>query len=276
MTVLFGIFTLVVALFVGIYFFLILPRVSNRADTELLMANYAHRGLWDEGIPENSLAAFARAASAGYGIELDVRLSRDRRIMVFHDEDLMRMCGVKGKISDYTYAELRRLRLKGTNQEIPTLDETLALIRGRVPVMIEIKGEGTRPHPALCVRVAHRLDSYSGACGVVSFNPLVLSWFKNYRPSYARGQLVTAKRKLPTAKERIGSAALFHLLANCISRPDFLSVRVEQNKRPSLRLLKKLFHIPVFCWTVCRKEEAIACRKQGCGMIFERIRPPKK
>ena len=273
---LFGILALVVALFVGIYLFLILPRVSNRADTELLMANYAHRGLWDEGIPENSLAAFARAVSSGYGIELDVRLSRDRRVMVFHDEDLMRMCGVKGKISDYTYAQLRRLRLKGTNQEIPTLDETLALIRGRVPVMIEIKSEGVRPHPALCVRVAHRLDSYSGACGVVSFNPLVLSWFKNYRPSYARGQLITAKRKLPTAKERIGSAALFYLLANCISRPDFLSVRVDQNKRPALLLLKKLFHVPVFCWTVRRRDEAVACRKLGCGMIFEQIRPPKK
>ncbi len=276
MTVLFGIILLIVALLVGIYLFLILPRVSNRADTELLMANYAHRGLWDQGIPENSLAAFARAVSLGYGIELDVRLSRDRRVMVFHDEDLTRMCGVKGKISDYTYAELRRFRLKGTNQEIPTLDEVLALVRGRVPVMIEIKGEGTRPHSALCVRVAHRLDPYPGAYGVVSFNPLVLSWFKNYRPSYARGQLVTAKRKLPTAKERLGCAALYHLLANFISRPDFLSIRADQSKRPVPHLLMKLFQTPVFCWTIRRREEAIACRKRGYGIIFERIRPPKK
>ncbi len=268
-----GIFALALALLFGIYLFLMMPRVGNRADTELLLGNYAHRGLWDETIPENSLAAFARAVSLGYGIELDVRLSRDRRVMVFHDEDLARMCGVKGKISDYTFTELRRLRLKGSEQMIPTLDEVLALVRGRVPLMIEIKGADASPNAALCVRVAHRLDTYAGAFSVISFNPLVLSWFKNYRPSFARGQLVTKSRNHKKKGSRAISLALFLMFFNFVSRPDFLSVKFVYQRRPDLLLCQRLFHTPVFLWTIRQKGDYLACRKHGFYAVFERIRP---
>ena len=136
-----GILLLVAAiLFVG-WLFLILPRIKDSADTELLRADYAHRGLWNEQIPENSLSAFARAVEAGYGIELDLRRTRDGRIVVFHDENLLRMCGVDARVRDLSLDELRQLRLKGSNETIPTFSEVLRLIGGRVPLMIEIKGE---------------------------------------------------------------------------------------------------------------------------------------
>ena len=100
---------------------------------------YAHRGLHGESIPENSLAAFAEAKRAGYGVELDVRLSRDGRLVVFHDDTLLRMCGVDGKVSDYTYGELSKMRLLGTDEKIPLFSQVLDLLGGEVALLVEIK-----------------------------------------------------------------------------------------------------------------------------------------
>jgi len=100
----------------------------------------AHRGLWSsDGPPENSLAAFKAACAAGYGIELDVQLSRDGEAMVFHDDDLKRMTGVEGRIGDLTTTELAELRLDGGDERIPTLSETLALVGRRALVHVELK-----------------------------------------------------------------------------------------------------------------------------------------
>src|SRR3954463_7048997 len=98
----------------------------------------AHRGLWSlDGPPENSLGAFHAACAAGYGIELDVQLAADGEAMVFHDDDLARMTGVEGRLCDRTAAELSQLRLKGADERIPTLSETLALVGHRAMVHIE-------------------------------------------------------------------------------------------------------------------------------------------
>ena len=101
-----------------IYISLIMPRAIDGADMDLLCCDYAHRGLWNEKVPENSLAAFELAVRAGYGIELDIQLTRDGRIVVFHDVTLRRMCGVDRRLCDLTLAELKTLRLLGTNQQI--------------------------------------------------------------------------------------------------------------------------------------------------------------
>ena len=111
MSLYFGIAVFVLAIVALIYLFMIYPRLSNPADMELLKTDYAHRGLWNERFPENSLGAFERAARAGHAIELDIRLTKDKRIVVFHDDDLMRMCGVGKKVSDMTLAELKRFPL---------------------------------------------------------------------------------------------------------------------------------------------------------------------
>ena len=185
-----GICVAVVLLVLAVWIFLILPRIRNAADRELIGVHYAHRGLHGENVPENSLAAFALARNAGYGIELDVRLSRDRRVMVFHDDTLKRMCGVDRRVEELTCAELQSLRLAGSDQTIPTLDQVLALIGGRVPLLIELKGTGRDESP-LCKRVSKLLDDYAGAFAIESFNPMILSWFRNYRPRFARGILVT-------------------------------------------------------------------------------------
>ena len=267
-----GLVALVIVIFILLYFFLIMPNVSHPADMDALTMGYAHRGLWDEKIPENSLASFARAVQAGYGIELDVQLSKDRQVMVFHDASLKRMCGVNRRVSELTCAELKALALKGTGQTIPTLAEVLALVKGRVPLMIEVKGE--RVQKALCVRMVRMLDSYEGAFCIISFSPLILNWFKNYRPCYARGQLVTKVTNRQRKGSFFANFFLTHMLLNFLSRPDFISINQKYLKRPSVFLCTRVFHKVAFAWTVRSKKEYGECRRQGAFPVFEGIRPP--
>ncbi len=272
MTFFLGLSLLILISLLLLYAFLILPRVSAGADVEPLETDYAHRGLWSGKIPENSLSAFAAAVQAGFGIELDLRLSRDGQIMVFHDDDLRRMCGVNRKISDLTCAQLKTLRLKNSAETIPTLGEVLHLIRGRVPLMIELKGE--LPDPLLCRRLVRMLDTYRGAFCIVSFSPLILRWFKHYRPSYARGQLVTKSKKSNRKGSRFVGFLLSHLLLNFLSRPDFLSVNVALRRRISVRLLTGPLRARCFLWTVRTENEYKDCKARGYFPIFESV-PPK-
>ena len=125
---------------------LIAPRTIGAASLDHMEGyHYAHRGYHDGNVavPENSLASFQAAIDAGYGIELDVQLSSDKIPMVFHDADLLRVCGVEGKIWDYTCAELQQMKLFDTEETIPTLQEALALIDGQVPILVEYKMEGS-------------------------------------------------------------------------------------------------------------------------------------
>lgn len=253
-----------------VYVFFIMPRTADRADMELSATDYAHRGLWDDASPENSLAAFARAKEAGYGIELDLRLSRDGHVMVFHDDTLLRMCGREGRVEDLTCQELKTLRLANTDQSIPTLVEVLSLIDGTVPLLIELKGTG-RERP-LCMRTARLLDRYRGAFAIESFNPLILSWFKQYRPRFARGQLVT-KISATTRKERVLRFVLLHMLSNVLSRPDFIAIHGKYRHTLSFLVCTRIFRCHAFIFTVRTEKEYRLCKKHKQFCIFERILP---
>lgn len=254
-----------------IYLFLIMPRVRDRADMEMLTINYAHRGLWNAAVPENSLRAFSMAAQAGYGIELDIQLSRDKQIMVFHDKDLKRMCGLDKKLADMSCRELKAITLKGTDQTIPTLAEVLYLIDGRVPLLIELKSNAGDAE--LCKRLAAMLDKYQGVFCVESFDPRLVAWFKKYRPRYARGQLVTKTKKYDRAKETIGSFCLSHLMGNIFSRPDFIAVDGRIQKSLMIHACHKIFKTPIFVWTVRTERDMDRCISDGYNFIFEKIKP---
>ena len=125
---------------------------------------YAHRGLHNEaeGIPENSMGAFACAVAEGYGIELDVHLSRDGEAVVFHDDNLRRMCGVDACVTDLSWAELSKLHLRGTEYTIPRFSDVLALVGGKVPLEVRAACEkavrdGERPAGGLSGGVLHRI-----------------------------------------------------------------------------------------------------------------------
>ncbi|MDE2487570.1 MAG: glycerophosphodiester phosphodiesterase, partial [Alphaproteobacteria bacterium] len=157
----------------------------------------AHRGLWSPaGAPENSLAACQAACAAGYGIELDVQLSRDGEAMVFHDDDLKRMTGAAGKIADLTTAELAEQRLAGTDERIPSLAETLRLVGRRSLVHVELKTPYGQVGP-LEQRVHEILIDHAGPVCVIGFNPYSHAWFAERFPGVLRGLDSYSYKKAP-------------------------------------------------------------------------------
>lgn len=185
--------------------------------------NFAHRGLHkiDRTIPENSLLAFNEAAEGGYGIELDVRLSADGRVIVFHDENLEGLCGLNEQTKNMDWAELKKLRLLGTEEGIPLLSEALALIAGRVPVILELK-HGSHDRE-LCERTLELVRCYNGDLCVESFSPFILRWFKKNAPDILRGQLSCSSECFGGSVSRIKSFFVSNLLTNFLSRPHFIA-----------------------------------------------------
>ena len=265
--------TVIILLLPALYLFLIMPRLFKKADMKALCVDYAHRGLFGEEFPENSLGAFRNAVENGYGIELDVQLSRDKKIVVFHDYTLKRMCGVGGRISDYTYAELSKMKLLGTEYTIPSFVDVLRLVGGRVPLLIELKGEDTSTE--LCKLIAPILDKYKGAYSVESFNPFLLRWFKKNRKSVSRGQLVTKINAKKDKKNPILSFVLSGMLTNVFSRPDFIAVNGNIRNKPMVHICESIMQARVFVWTVKNEKEYVNCRREHRRTIFEDFEPKK-
>lgn len=255
-----------ILLILAVLYFFVFLFPGNKRGREIpknLLVNYAHRGLHTKEIPENSLAAFENAVNNGYGMELDVQLSRDGEVMVFHDYTLTRMTGDDRKLSDLTASELRELNLNGTEEKIPYLKEVLELVDGKVPLLIELKGESA--DTALCPKVCEILDKYNGTYLIESFNPMLLAWFKKNRKDVLRGILTTK-----SCKERGLSPLNFLLdsmMLNVLSRPDFVAYD-RRYKKFSVSACKKMFSLPAFIWTVRKREELEGLPKDD-NIIFE-------
>lgn len=249
--------------------YLTAPAKPRGAAERIRGVELAHRGLHENPtLPENSIGAFRAAVEAGYGIELDVQLSSDGVPVVFHDQSLERVCGLPGSTRDYPLSELAKTPLfeqEGTG--IPTFREVLDVVGGRVPILVEIKGED----PAFdktCAKAAELLDSYAGEYYVESFNPLVLAWFRKNRPAVLRGQLAMAYLRRDKYKGKIKYFILQRFLLNFRSRPDFLAYRVDDRDDRSYRRLRRVYGVPAFTWTVKSAEDRAAA-KEFDGVIFE-------
>ena len=255
---------------VGVPAFLIAPgAVTKRQKAPFMGRNFAHRGLHseDKSVPENSLEAFRLAGRAGYGAELDVRLTKDGQVVVFHDDTLDRMCGVSARVDEKSYDELKLLSLAGTNQRIPLLTEVLETYGGRGPLIVEIKN-GSR-NRELCEKTYAILSDYPGEVCVESFNPRILRWFRFHAKDIVRGQLATTMSDYGGAVSRPTAFMLSHCLLNFISRPQFIAYRVGY--RPLSVRLSEAMGAMRFGWTA-HNERAERGRD---GVIFEFYRPQR-
>ena len=213
-------------------FLLLAPRrPGKKKSAPFFGRNFAHRGLYekDGSVPENSLPAFARAVERGYGIELDVQLSRDGEVVVFHDDTLDRVCGKDARVDALDYAELRSLSLCGTEERVPLFSEVLELVNGRVPLIVELKN-GPR-NKELCRKTLAFLRAYRGPFCVESFNPMIVAWFRRHAPSVFRGQLSQPPARYP--EEGYSKALGFvlgNLLLNLLARPHFVAYKI--GKKP--------------------------------------------
>lgn len=254
-----------------IVFILAPSRKCRRADVWKGTA-FAHRGLHSKDIPENSLEAFDAACRAGYGIELDVQLSKDGTVIVFHDDTLVRMTGDPRRVDEADLSELKTLRLDGKAQ-IPTFEEVLACVSGRTPLLVEIKN-GKR-NGELCKKTVALLRNYSGAYVVESFNPLILRWLKKNAPEIIRGQLVGPKRDYLTSNFSLWMAVVLSTLSlNFLARPDFVAYDVSLNFAAP-RIQRALFRTPMAAWTVRDEETFRRCMEHGEMPIFEGFLPAK-
>ena len=233
--------------------------------------NYAHRGLHsrDRSVPENSLPAFRKAAREGYGIELDVRLSKDGKVVVFHDDTLERVCGVPSRVDELTWEELRALRLYGTDERIPLFSEALRSIQGAAALIVELKN-GPR-NRELCEKTKAILEEYRGNVCIESFNPLIVAWFRFHAPQLVRGQLATAYRDYN--RDGVNAAAAFVLhntLLNFLSRPQFIAYRIGRRPLP-VRLCTRLGALNIG-WTSHEPRN----EQNRDAVIFEFYRPRQR
>ncbi len=232
----------------GAFAFMIAPaRRDSEKTAPFFGRNYAHRGLHrvDKSVPENSIPAFDAAARIGYGIELDVRLSADGRVVVFHDDDLKRICGVNARVDELTWDELSTLRLCGTPNRIPLFSEVLAVIDGRCPIIVELKR--CRRHAELCKKTYELLMAYKGRYCIESFDPRIVFWFRRHAPDILRGQLSTRMSELGKSCGKFQAFCLSRLLTNFIARPHFIAYQI--GRKPLAVRLCELMGAMRVAWT---------------------------
>lgn len=250
----------------------VLPgRISRRQRNIFRGVNYAHRGLHsrDRSVPENSLPAFRRAAAEGYGIELDVQLSQDGKVVVFHDDTLDRVCGVHARVDDLTWDELSALRLCGTEERIPLFSEVLKSINGCEALIVELKN-GPR-NRELCEKTLALLSEYRGNVCIESFNPLIVAWFRFHAPDMVRGQLATTVQNYRDDNITGFKAFVLHnTLLNFLARPQFIAYRVG-SRPPLVRLCTRLGALNIG-WTSHEPRN----EKGRDGVIFEFYRPQQR
>lgn len=258
------------------YLIAIMPRMMGRPDyTPLMDHYYAHRGLHDNktDAPENSMKAFQKAVDAGYGIELDVQLTKDRIPVVFHDESLKRVCGVDGNVRDYTYEELQQFSLCGSRERIPLFSDFLKLVDGKVPLIIEIKIH--EDYKTVCQVADELIRGYKGDYCIESFNPLAVKWYKEHRPEVIRGQL--SSRLVPKGEREPFLYFMSHyLLFNCVAKPDFIAYDHLHKGNISRTICQHLYGALSVAWTIKSQEQLDHSRKQFDLFIFEGFIPDNK
>ncbi len=222
------------------------------------------------GVIENALPAFDRAVRRGFNLELDVHLSADGGVIVFHDDTLDRLTPASGRLCDYTTAQLTQLALGGTKAMIPTLGQVLDLVAGRQGILVELKTETARDD-RLEQAVAALLKAYAGPVAVQSFNPKTVDWFARHFPKIPRGLLAMdycGAASMPMASRR--RMTVMSDLGRI--RADFIGYHAKSAGRMPVQAWRRL-GVPVLVWTIRSPAAQRRARPLADNIIFEGFRP---
>ncbi len=275
MTILYTLIIVITVLMI-LYLLAIMPRLGNRkARLDFLGVYYAHRGLHnnESKAPENSLAAFKKAVEAGYGIEMDVQLTKDKVPVVFHDFTLKRICGKEGKVCDYTFQELKEFKLCGSEERIPAFEQVLKLVGGKVPLIVELKVEWT--DISVCPLADEMLRNYKGLYCIESFNPLALFWYRRHHSDVVRGQLSDGFLKSGEFKG-ILYVFLQNLMLNWITKPDFIAYNHRYADVCARKICRSLYKNMAVAWTIKSQQELEKARNKFDIFIFDSFIPDGK
>ena len=238
----------------------------------------AHRGLHDvlDGRPENSLASFRAAIALGFCIELDLQISKDGQAIVFHDDELQRLCGVKGAVCQQTAKDLWKTPLIGGSVGIPTLKQVLKLVDGQVPLLIEIKDQDLRLGTnigTLEAATAKVLENYDGPIALMSFNPHSVAKLADLVPDVPRGLTTCNFDKADwllvpdERREELASIPDFDRTGSC-----FVSHQRDQLDSPAVSRLKNQNYL-VLWWTIRSNEQEREARQVADNITFEGYLP---
>lgn len=246
---------------------------------------YAHRGLHDSqsNIPENSMAAFLKAVENGYGIELDVQLTKDGIPVIFHDEKTGRLLRdekgavVNKVLTELTLEELERYHLLASEEKVPLFEDVLKLVDGKVPLIVELKvANSSTDTNGLCSKADLLLQKYHGLYYVESFHPACVNWYHKNRPEIIRGQLAERPNAQAKRKMCIAMTIMQYLLTNFITRPNFIAYNHHNRHNLSRMLCHCLFKNPAVAWTIRSKEELEDNCKYFDYFVFEHFIPNSK
>lgn len=276
----------VLGIFVGIllalalfYLFALMGRRGEKKLEVLRQYRYAHRGLHNakQGVPENSFPAFRYALAGGFGAELDVHLSKDKRLVVIHDSDLKRLCGVEGKVEEMDWAQLKQLRLQGTEERMPLLEEVLPIFCGKTPLIIEVKVVNSN-YKELCYKLCQMLERYQGDFCVESFDPRAMLWLRRNEPFFIRGQLVENffKQGEVGGLSKPMKLLLTSLGWNLVVRPDFVACCYAHRDMLPARICREWLKVQEVSWTIRSREEMAVAEESGAMVIFEGFLPEKR
>lgn len=242
--------------------------VKNSIPHWIVSAPIAHRGYFNAEIPENSLPAFKLAVENKFNVELDIQLSKDDQIVVFHDNDLKRVCGLEKNVRELTYEELQKLSLKGTKYKIPLFSEVLEVINGQVGIVVELKSMKDKNERLIELAIP-MLREYKGDFVVQSFDPFLVKPFIKMAPEFVRGQLVFDMKgsKMP----KITRIAVSRLWTNIFSRPVYINTYLYHMPPKVKRWLKR--GKPVISYTAKNPDEYVKCLKIYDNVIFEGFDP---
>ena len=238
----------------------------------------AHRGLHDrsEGIIENTRRAVSEALDKGYGVEVDLRPSSDDVPMVFHDLDLDRLLVASGRIDDYSTAELQQLEYQEDSDPMMTLGDLLQLVDGKAPLLIEIKSDWCDLKTAFLDEIAKTISPYTGPVALMSFDPAIVRHLTSVLPDRPRGLLSGRYAGHGWWSEKLSVAqrfALRNLLHTPYVRPDFIAYDIRGLPALAPVLLRRVFGVPLFAWTVRTPAERARAERWADTVIFEDYRP---
>ena len=233
----------------------------------------AHRGLFDNtgDAPENTNLAFMKAVDAGYGIELDIQLCKDKHVVVTHDYTLERICGVGKNVLDVPYQELRNYKIFNSEETIPLLTDTLRIIDGKVPLIVELKAEND--YEELCTLTAEILSHYTGTYCIESFSPHVVGWYKKNHPEVIRGQLADDFSQKKYFKSKMKNWLLTNMVFNIKNKPDFVAYNHKHSDKMCIKFWQKMLGCSLVAWTIESQEELDHAKKIFDIFIFDSFIP---
>lgn len=266
----------ILVILLGLYLFALLPNLSRKDKLKPYENKYiAHRGLFNNvDIPENTISSFSKAVENNYGIELDVQLTTDNKLVVFHDESLLRMTGIDKLLRECSYDEIKDIKLLKTNETIPLFEDVLKVLHKDTPLIIEVKPEGR--YIETTKATVEMMRNYDGLYNMESFNPYVVKYLKENEPQIIRGQLSENYFKTTSNLRWYEKFILTNLLFNFYNKPDYIAYDCKNTSNISFNIVSRLYKAECVAWTIKSQKQLEDNKKYYKCFIFDSFIPNKK